>query len=159
MASAYEMRNVSPLVEEIEITPANYKFPAPAVPGSATLTTITLPPLGKKAAASNGAANDASTPTLTFAKGQLGARWLASDENGDTLVFKLEIRGEGETGVEAIEGKYSRAVFQLGFDGVFRWQVLSARDGQRRTLESAGAGPECCARERAFSDRQFVAGD
>jgi hypothetical protein len=97
VTSAYEMRNVSPVVEEIEITPANYKFPEPSVP-SATPVTLNLPAFGKKPAPPGGLTGDGgSTPALTFAKGQIGARWLAADENGDTLVFKVEIRGEGET--------------------------------------------------------------
>lgn len=34
---------------------------------------------------------------MNYAKGYLGARWLASDENGDTLAYKLEIRGINES--------------------------------------------------------------
>ncbi len=34
---------------------------------------------------------------MTYAKGFLGVRWNASDPNGDTLVYKLEIRGAGES--------------------------------------------------------------
>jgi hypothetical protein len=33
------------------------------------------------------------TPTLTYAKGWIGARWAARDDNGDTLVYNVEIRG------------------------------------------------------------------
>ena len=42
-------------------------------------------------------ADTGSSPALTSAKGYIGARWLATDENGDTLRFKIEIRGEHET--------------------------------------------------------------
>jgi hypothetical protein len=43
------------------------------------------------------AADQTSTPALTFAKGTIGARWLADDDNGDVLQFKVEIRGVNET--------------------------------------------------------------
>jgi hypothetical protein len=34
---------------------------------------------------------------MQYEKGHIGARWLAEDENGDDLVFKVEIRGTGES--------------------------------------------------------------
>jgi len=150
VASAYEMRNVSPVVEEIEITPPNYKFPAPAAPGSATAATINLPPLGKKPAASNGAANGGS-PELTFAKGQLGARWLASDENGDALVFKLEIRGEGET------------MWKLLKEGIrehyFSWDSTAFPDGKyylRVTASDAPSNPPDQSSSAARESERFL---
>jgi len=33
---------------------------------------------------------------MSFAKGYLGARWLAQDENEDGLSYKVEMRGAGE---------------------------------------------------------------
>lgn len=35
---------------------------------------------------------------MSYAKGYTGARWAASDENGDSLVYKVEIRGVKESG-------------------------------------------------------------
>jgi hypothetical protein len=45
---AYLPRNIAPRVSEIEITPPNYKFPAPALPLTAPQT-LNLPPMGKAA--------------------------------------------------------------------------------------------------------------
>ncbi|MEQ1948521.1 MAG: hypothetical protein ABL995_15120 [Bryobacteraceae bacterium] len=96
VVSAYETKNVAPVVEVIEITPANYRTPAPAVgPPPANPLTLTLPAIGGKRTASS--SSDSSSPSLTWVKGQIGARWAASDENGDTMQYKIEIRGEGET--------------------------------------------------------------
>ena len=41
------MKNVAPVIEELEITPANYRFPAPAANALASNPPLTLPPLGR----------------------------------------------------------------------------------------------------------------
>lgn len=133
---AYEMRNVAPVVEEVEITPPNYKFPAPSGPVSAP-TTLNLPPLGKKPMPPALATGEGGpTPAMTFAKGYIGARWLASDENGDALIFKVEIRGEGETGWKLLkEGLHER---------YYSWDSTAFPDGKyylRVTASDATANP------------------
>jgi hypothetical protein len=35
---------------------------------------------------------------MSYAKGYEGVRWLASDENNDTLIYRVEIRGVKESG-------------------------------------------------------------
>lgn len=103
---AYQPKNVAPAIEEIEITEANYKFPAPAAQAAPANPTLTLPPLGKKpASGGGGGAESVSFPALTYSKGQMGARWLATDENGDSLLYKLEIRGVNETTWKLVRDK------------------------------------------------------
>jgi sugar lactone lactonase YvrE len=99
VTAAYEMKNVAPVIDALESTPANYKFPAPVASAPANPATLTLPPLGRATPALVAArvADAGTSPALTWAKGYIGARWLATDENGDTLLFKIEIRGEHET--------------------------------------------------------------
>ncbi|HXP88722.1 MAG TPA: hypothetical protein VN841_28620 [Bryobacteraceae bacterium] len=101
---AYQMKNVAPVIEELEITPANYRFPAPPANAAATNPPLTLPPLGRKPTP-NAASESQNTPALNWAKGFLGARWLAADENGDTLLFTVEIRGKNETSWKLIRDK------------------------------------------------------
>jgi sugar lactone lactonase YvrE len=95
---AYLPKNVAPTIDEIEVTPPNYKFPTPllSIPPS---TSITLPALGqhRRASASTGL-DSGSTQTLNYAKGHIGVRWAATDENGDSLIYKVEIRGVKESG-------------------------------------------------------------
>ena len=93
---AYLPKNVAPQVEDIDIAPANYRFPAPvlSVTGS---NSITLPPIGQSRRSSTAGIELAISQTLNYAKGYISARWAASDENGDSLVYKVEIRGVKET--------------------------------------------------------------
>lgn len=96
---AYLPRNVAPKVEEIDITPVNYKFAAATVLPFAIVVpaTINLPAMTKHqttAAPTNSL--DLSGTSMQLAKGWLGARWNASDENGDALIFTVEIKGTAE---------------------------------------------------------------
>jgi hypothetical protein len=104
---AYQMKNAAPFIEELEITPPNYKFPPPPSTAPANQT-LSLPPLGQPTPGTPHAASapaTLNTPALTYAKGETGARWLAVDPNDDTLVYKVEIRGVNETTWKLIRDK------------------------------------------------------
>jgi WD40 repeat protein len=93
---AYLPKNVAPVVEAIDVTPPNYRFPQPviALPPS---TSITLPPIGQQRPNTSVSIEPSSSLNMSYAKAYEGARWQAMDENGDTLVFKVEIRGVQES--------------------------------------------------------------
>ena len=93
---AYLPKNVAPVVETIDITPPNYRFPQPvlSIPPS---TSITLPPIGQQRSTSPPSVELGSSQSMSYAKGFEGARWLAADENGDTLLYRVEIRGVKES--------------------------------------------------------------
>jgi sugar lactone lactonase YvrE len=96
--TAYLEKNTAPRVDAIESTPANYRYPA----ASSTLTltpsqNLTLPPMGKKPSSpSVSLGGDGGSNNLNPAKGYIGARWTASDDNGDPLVYTVHIRGVKE---------------------------------------------------------------
>ena len=94
---AYLPRNAPPVIQQIEITPANYRFPAQSL----TITpsrNLTLQPLGRpRRAAAPVPMAESGQVTLQYEKGQIGARWAASDENGDDLISRVEIRGARES--------------------------------------------------------------
>lgn len=96
--AAYQAKNVAPVIERIEIAPANYKFPAPSPAGSST-PTLPLGPIGqpRRAAPPKPTVEPAGAVTLTYEKGAMSARWRASDVNGDALRYKVELRGVGES--------------------------------------------------------------
>lgn len=103
---AYLAKNAAPVVHEIETTPANYKFPSQSLSLTPS-TNITLPPLGQKrtTTSSNPALELGLAQSMSYAKGYIGARWLAHDDNGDSLVYKVEIRGRGETEWKLLKDK------------------------------------------------------
>ncbi len=105
--TAYLAKNVAPVIREVEITPANYRFPAgSAIVASSSALTLSLPSMGQKKTVSSAAASDTtSTPTMTYAKGSIGVRWRAQDDNGDTLAYKVEIRGWNETSWKLLRDK------------------------------------------------------
>ncbi len=135
---AYQMKNVAPMIEQVEATPENYRFPAPstvAPPGNPTV--LSLPQIGKRASGSNGSpSSSASTPAVSWAKGFIGARWLAQDDNGDTLLFTAEIRGVNETGWKLIHDKIR--------ENYVSWDSTAFPDGKyvvRITASDAPSNP------------------
>jgi len=94
---AYLPKNVAPEVATIDITPVNYRFPAQLLSVTPS-TVIILPPIGQQRSSASGPGDGGVSQTLNYAKGFEGARWLATDENNDTLVYRVEIRGVKESG-------------------------------------------------------------
>lgn len=97
---AYQMKNIAPVIEEVEITPANFRLSA----STAAAPAATLAPFGQKPPAAR-PANLNPEIRLTPSKGQLGVRWLPYDENGDSMLFKLEIRGVNESSWKLLKDK------------------------------------------------------
>jgi hypothetical protein len=94
---AYLPKNVAPVVEAVDITPPNYRFPAQLLSLTPS-NSITLPPIGQQRSNATAPLEGGISQTLNYAKGFEGARWLASDENNDSLVYRVEIRGVKESG-------------------------------------------------------------
>jgi sugar lactone lactonase YvrE len=134
---AYQSKNVAPVIEDVEATPSNYKFPAPSIVTVSPQATLTLPPIGQASRASSGSGSDSgSSPTLNWAKGHIGARWKATDENGDTLLFKLEIRGVNETAWKLLRDKIRERYYS--------WDSTAYPDGKyvvRVTASDAPSNP------------------
>lgn len=98
MDLAYMAKNVAPTLEEIDITPANYRFPAPTL-STVSTNTITLRPLGQHNRASGppiSLDSLSASQQMNYAKGNIGVRWSANDLNADDLIYKVEIRGAQE---------------------------------------------------------------
>lgn len=134
---AYQMKNIAPMVDVVESTPANYRFPSTLSNGLSPSTTLNLPPLGRArsepASAPAPSFDSGNSPTLTYAKGAIGARWLANDENGDTLAFKLEIRA------------VNQATWQLLKDNLrdhdYSWDSTAFPDGKYVVRVTASDSP------------------
>jgi hypothetical protein len=71
---------------------------------------------------------------MNYDKGWIGARWKASDLNGDTLEYKLEYRG-----VEEREWKLLKEHVK---ENRFSWDATSFADGRYRLRVTASDAPD-----------------
>lgn len=129
---AYLPRNVAPKLEAIEVTPANYRFPAQNV-SAAPAATLTLAPLGGKSTNLRATPIDAGA-SLNYAKGSIGARWKASDANSDSLLYAVEIRGKGEQSWKPLAEDLTR--------GVHSWDSTAFADGEYQLKVTASDAPD-----------------
>jgi hypothetical protein len=130
---AYLPKNVAPKVDAIEMTPANYKFPAPT-PVSTSAPTLSLPAMGKSSRTETSSSLEStSTPSMTNAKGFTGARWSASDENGDALIYTIHIRGVKETEWKLLKDKVREKYLS--------WDSTAFPDGEYRLRITASDLP------------------
>ncbi|MDX2152106.1 MAG: hypothetical protein SFV54_15315 [Bryobacteraceae bacterium] len=129
--AAYQSRNIGPVVSMIEATPFNYKFP----PQSLTLTpstSITLPAIGGKRTPPT--VTVSSSQTMQFAKGWVGARWQASDENGDVLSYRVEIRAVNEREWKLLKEDLD--------DRQYSWDSTAFPDGEYVLRVTASDAPD-----------------
>ena len=130
---AYLPKNVAPVISQIEITPANYRFP----PQTLTITpsnSLTLPPLGRPVRSSAPALSaDSSSISMQYAQGYVGVRWGASDENSDTLIYTVQIRGEKESEWKLLKDKLKERHLS--------WDSTAFPDGEYRVRVIASDAP------------------
>ena len=151
---AYQMKNVAPVVEELEITPANYRFPTQSNASFPSNPPLSLPPMGHNRTSSSSSSSDStSSQTLTWSKGQIGARWLATDDNDDTLSFKVEIRGVNETGWKLVKDNLRERYYS--------WDSTAFPDGKyvlRVTASDAPSNPPDRALRGSLEERSVPGG-
>jgi len=130
--AAYLPKNVAPKIEDIESTPPNYRFspPVSGVPVNSPAASINLPAMGHKSSSSSGISLDLGTSSMTYAKGWTGARWNASDDNGDPLIFTLQIRGEKESAWRPLADKIREKHYSFDStafpDGEYRLRITAS---------------------------------
>ena len=148
VTAAYEMKNVAPVIDALESTPANYKFPAPVAVAPPSPPALTLPLLGRTNPGPTPprASDTGASPALTYAKGYIGARWRATDENGDTLTFKIEIRGEHETAWKPLHENLQERFYS--------WDSTAYPDGKYRVRVTASDAPSNTPEQTLASSRQ-----
>lgn len=133
---AYMPKNVAPVIEEIDITPANYRFPAPTLSVTSS-NNITLTPLGQRRR-TNGPSialdGLSSSQSMNYSKGSQGVRWLASDPNGDDLIFRVEIRGVQEQEWKLLRDKVKERTFS--------WESNTFPDGDYVIRVTASDSPD-----------------
>ena len=149
---AWMAKNVAPRVEEVQATPANYRFPQNSITLNLT-PSITLPPLGKsrRNTAPSLSLDSGSSSSMSYAKGTGGARWLAADDNGDELTYKVEIKGAAENTWKLIKERVKEK--QINFD------LTTYPDGEyllRVTASDQPGNPPAQALETAAQSSSFL---
>jgi hypothetical protein len=137
--TAYQMKNVAPVIQEVETTRENYRFPAAATPSASSSVkdpaNLNLPPIGRRSSGSSERAStgSANTPAMSWAKGFIGVRWLASDDNGDALIYTAEIRGGNETAWKPLRDKIQ--------ENYLSWDSTAFPDGKYVVRITASDSP------------------
>jgi hypothetical protein len=133
---AYMAKNVAPAVEEIDITPANYRFPPTTAAASTSPVTISLPPLGQRRRTTSTVSLDSlsSNQSVQYAKGWAGVRWAVTDPNGDQLVHKVEIRGVQERDWKLLKDNIKEKYFS--------WDSTAFPDGEYMVRVTATDQPD-----------------
>ena len=134
--AAHLSKNVAPQVELIEVTPPNYRMPPQSQLIMSPNPPLTLPALTRQGHAPTPSMNmggDSGAVSMQYAKGYIGARWLASDENGDELTYTLEIKGEGETEWKPLKDSVTEKRLS--------WDSTAFPDGAYRVRVTASDSP------------------
>jgi hypothetical protein len=134
--AAYVQKNVAPEVQQIEITPPNYHFPPQSQLTLSPNPPLVLPPMtraGRVPTPSLNLGGDSGSVSMQYSKGTLGARWMASDENGDELTYTVEIKGEGEAEWKPLKDEVTEKRLS--------WDSTAFPDGEYRVRVTASDSP------------------
>ncbi|HEX4169064.1 MAG TPA: hypothetical protein VHZ55_26665 [Bryobacteraceae bacterium] len=111
-------KNIAPQVEEVEVAPFNYRQPPTSnslehsVSTSGSPLTLALPAVGQKRSGAGSLSLESSGgATLQYSKGFVTLRWSAIDPNGDSLLFKVEIRAQNSTRWQLLKDKLQDRFF------------------------------------------------
>jgi hypothetical protein len=99
----------------------------------ATPQTLVLPPIGKHPGSSGGGDSSPSTPAMQYGKGWVGARWSATDPNGDPLMFSVEIRGANEKEWKPLKERIAERYYS--------WDSTAFPDGEYKLRITASDAP------------------
>lgn len=148
---AYRQKNLPPRIETVEGVPGNYKFPS-LLTVSGINPTLTLPALGQRQRTTAATFDSAASGvTLTYQKGMAGARWLAQDPNGDTLTYRVEVKGVNEASWRLIKDKIS--------ERFVNWDAAAFADGEyavRVTASDSASNPPAEALTAQAASESFL---
>ena len=142
---AYMAKNLPPRIEEVEGTPMNYRssassFSMPFNPAPNSPATLNLPALGRSRPRMPNpppmvpSSIPSSPLMLTYSKGSVGARWLAIDDNGDALTYKVEIKGASEIAWKLLRDKLR--------EQSVAWDSTAFPDGQYQVRVTVSDSPD-----------------
>ncbi|MBV8549825.1 MAG: hypothetical protein JOY54_00895 [Acidobacteriaceae bacterium] len=137
---AYLPRNIAPKVNAIEIAPFNYREAPTSSPlersvaASGSPLTLTMPAIGaKKPTPGAPSLEPSGSATLQYSKGFVTARWNASDPNGDSLIYKVELKRKGDTFWQVLKDKLQ--------DRYYAFDTTAFADGEYTVRVTASDAP------------------
>ena len=145
----YQAKNIAPEIDQIDVTPPNYKFPAPAAAlfnhRQRDRLACVFESSGHRTEAqqewiwgggeARPRSNSSVTVTIRMQKGFTGVRWSANDENGDALVFRLDIRGVQRDRLEPVSQR------QDPQEHYYSWDSTAFADGEYVVRITASDSP------------------
>ncbi len=145
---AYFPKNLPPLVEDVQPTPPGYRFQPTVVPVPQQAATISLPPLGQPRQPQPAVAPPRYDPPaqLQAQKGAQGVRWAARDDNDDSLIFSVYIRGKDETTWKLLKDKLT--------DKFYSWDATTLPDGVYVVKVVASDAPSNAEQDALNSERE-----
>ncbi len=149
---AFLPKNVAPKVQQIEIAPFNYRETPSnqllerSIQPSGSPTSISLPAVGQKRSSTASLEVAAGAATLQYNKGFVTVRWNATDPNGDTLSFKVELRAENDSVWRVLKDKL--------LDRYYAFDSASFPDGKYVVRITANDAPSNTPTEVLSSSRE-----
>ncbi len=120
---AYFPKNLPPIIEEVQATPAGYRFQPTGAQPIPPPQPLTLPPLGQPRQPQPPVAPPRFEPPaqLMPQKGAQGVRWAARDDNDDALIYSVYTRGKDERSWKLLKDKLT--------DKFYSWDSNTLPDG------------------------------
>ncbi len=145
---AYFPKNLKPVIEEVEATPQGYRFQQNPAPPSQPPPAVTLPPLGQSRQQQPQSSIPRFEPPaqLLPQKGAQGVRWAAHDENDDTLIYSVYIRGKDERTWKLLKDKLT--------DKFYWWDSTAFPDGVYYVKIVASDAPSNAEQDALTDERQ-----
>ncbi len=145
---AYFPKNLTPIIDRVEPTPAGYRFQARATAARKAVQRLTLPPLSPRRQKSPTPAKPRISPPtqLVREKGAQGARWAARDTNDDTLIYALYIRGRDEGTWKLLKDKLTTQFYS--------WDSTAFPDGAYYVKVAASDAPSNSEQDALTTERE-----
>ena len=145
---AYFSKNLTPIIQHVEPTPAGYRFQTRPGAVRKPRQRLTLPPLGPQRQKTPTPAKPrvSAAAQLVQEKGAQGVRWAARDANNDTLIYAVYIRGRDERTWKLLKDKLTTQFHS--------WDSTAFPDGEYYVKVTASDAPSNSEQDALTAERE-----